>query len=120
MDVEHSADARAIVNAVVKLAHALGLKVVAEGVENERPQRVLVQRGCFEVQGFLFAKPMTARALLLWAMDDRREEAEHFAASLFTSTRGQLTAFESTKAGGRGFAETTKMPLASLDAPLVH
>ena len=120
MDVEHSADARAIVNAVVKLAHALGLKVVAEGVENERQQRVLVQLGCDELQGFLFAKPMTARALLLWAMDDRREEAEHFAASLFTSTRGQLTAFESTKAGGRGFAETTKMPLASLDAPLVH
>ncbi|HZV92827.1 MAG TPA: EAL domain-containing protein, partial [Caldimonas sp.] len=32
MDLEHSADARAVVDAVIKLAHALGLKVVAEGV----------------------------------------------------------------------------------------
>ena len=67
MDLEHSADARAVVDAVIKLAHALGLKVVAEGVENQRQQQVLVQMGCDELQGFLFAKPMSARALMLWA-----------------------------------------------------
>ena len=72
MDLEHSADARAVVDAVIKLAHALGLKVVAEGVENQRQQQVLVQMGCDELQGFLFAKPMSARALLLWAINDRR------------------------------------------------
>ena len=60
MDLEHSADARAVVDAVIKLAHALGLKVVAEGVENQRQQQVLVQMGCDELQGFLFAKPMSA------------------------------------------------------------
>ena len=43
MDLEHSADARAVVDAVIKLAHALGLKVVAEGVENPRQQQVLVE-----------------------------------------------------------------------------
>ena len=43
MDLEHSADARAVVDAVIKLAHALGLKVVAEGVENQRQQQVLVR-----------------------------------------------------------------------------
>ena len=43
MDLEHSADARAVVDAVIKLAHALGLKVVAEGVENQRQQQVLVE-----------------------------------------------------------------------------
>ena len=85
-DVDHSADARAVVDAVVKLAHALGLKVVAEGVESVRQQNVLIQLGCDELQGFLFAKPMSARALLLWAMDDRSISAA-FRDSLFGETR---------------------------------
>ncbi|MES2991478.1 MAG: bifunctional diguanylate cyclase/phosphodiesterase [Pseudomonadota bacterium] len=85
-DVDHSADARAVVDAVVKLAHALGLKVVAEGVENLRQHRILVDLGCDELQGYLFAKPMTARALLLWAMDDRSVSAV-FRPSLFGETR---------------------------------
>ncbi|MEO5882791.1 MAG: bifunctional diguanylate cyclase/phosphodiesterase [Caldimonas sp.] len=86
MDLEHSADARAVVDAVIKLAHALGLKVVAEGVENQRQQAVLVEMQCDELQGFLFAKPMSARALLLWAINDRQETAV-FKPSLFDETR---------------------------------
>ena len=85
-DVDQSADARAVVDAVVKLAHALGLKVVAEGVETLRQHKVLVELGCDELQGYLFAKPMTARALLLWAMDDRSASAV-FRDSLFGETR---------------------------------
>ena len=87
MDLEHSADARAVVDAVVKLAHALGLKVVAEGVENQRQQQVLVDMKCDELQGFLFAKPMSARALQLWAISDRSESAAAFKPSLFDETR---------------------------------
>ncbi len=86
MDLEHSADARAVVDAVIKLAHALGLKVVAEGVENQRQQQVLEGMQCDELQGFLFAKPMSARALLLWAINDRQESAV-FRPSLFDETR---------------------------------
>ncbi len=86
-DLEHSADARAVVDAVIKLAHALGLKVVAEGVENQRQQQVLVHMGCDELQGFLFAKPMSARALMLWAVNDRSEGASVFKPSLFDETR---------------------------------
>jgi diguanylate cyclase len=121
MDVEFSADARAVVDAVVKLAHALGLKVVAEGVENVRQQEILTQLGCDELQGFLFAKPMTARALLLWAMDDRKEEAQHFATSLFSSTRGDLGGFAPTLGDTRAFADTAKTPLVvERGAPQVH
>jgi len=85
-DLEHSPDARAVVDAVLKLAHALGLKVVAEGVENPRQHQILVELGCDELQGFLFAKPMSARALLLWAIGDR-SEASVFRNSLFGETR---------------------------------
>jgi len=85
-DLEHSADARAVVDAVVKLAHALGLKVVAEGVENPRQHQILAEMGCDELQGYLFAKPMTARALLLWALGDRGDSSV-FRNSLFGETR---------------------------------
>ena len=85
-DVDSSADARAVVDAVVKLAHALGLKVVAEGVETLRQHKILVELGCDELQGYLFAKAMTARALLLRAMDDRSPLAV-FRDSLFGETR---------------------------------
>ncbi|HWH84550.1 MAG TPA: EAL domain-containing protein [Burkholderiaceae bacterium] len=86
MDLEGSADARAVVDAVIHLAHALGLKVVAEGVETASQRDALVRMGCDELQGFLFAKPMSARALLLWASDDREREVA-FKASLFSETR---------------------------------
>jgi EAL domain-containing protein (putative c-di-GMP-specific phosphodiesterase class I) len=56
----------AIVEAVVKLAHALKLHVVAEGVETESQALCLRDLGCDELQGFLFAKPMPELDLLAW------------------------------------------------------
>ena len=84
--IEHSAKALAVVDAVVKLAHALSLKVVAEGVENQRQQQLLVNLGCDELQGYLFARPMSSRALLLWALGGRGD-APTFKPSLFGQTR---------------------------------
>jgi diguanylate cyclase (GGDEF)-like protein len=48
----------AIVSAVVSLAHALGMKVVAEGVEMEEQARLLKQLGCDEMQGYLYSRPV--------------------------------------------------------------
>jgi diguanylate cyclase (GGDEF)-like protein len=66
-DLESSADARAIVAAVVQLAHALGLSVVAEGVETEAQRDVLTALNCDELQGYLFAKAMPAGTMTDWA-----------------------------------------------------
>ena len=87
LDLATSDDAHAIVDAVVKLAHALGLKVVAEGVETETQQQLLRALGCHELQGYLFAKPMSARALAQWAMKQEGPRALDFRASLFGETR---------------------------------
>lgn len=49
----------AIVEAVIHLAHRLGMKVVAEGIENEAQLRRLLNLGCEIGQGFLFSEPAT-------------------------------------------------------------
>ncbi|HEY2558507.1 MAG TPA: EAL domain-containing protein [Caldimonas sp.] len=86
LDLETSADARAVVDGIVKLAHAIGLKVVAEGVETEAQHQILRSFGCHELQGFLFARPMSARALSNWAMEDVGPRALEFRDSLYRPT----------------------------------
>ena len=53
----------ALVEGILGLASALGLSVVAEGVESARAMSVLRQLGCRHVQGFLVSRPVTAAAL---------------------------------------------------------
>jgi diguanylate cyclase (GGDEF)-like protein len=98
MDLDGSADARAIVDAVLKLAHAIGLKVVAEGVETIRQRDILLELGCDEFQGYLFARPMSARGLLLWAVDDRPVK-NAFRPSLFGETDGLASVQGSLQSG---------------------
>lgn len=85
-DIATSTEARSIVTAVVQVARALGLRVVAEGVEKPDQVNELVLLGCDELQGFLFARPMSARSLGLWASDVKTPEALAFRASLFRET----------------------------------
>ena len=65
-DIESSSDARAIVKAVINLAHVLDLSVVAEGVETEGQRKILQDLGCDEMQGFLFSKPMREDKMIAW------------------------------------------------------
>jgi diguanylate cyclase (GGDEF)-like protein len=51
-------EGRALVTSIIAMAHALKLKVVAEGVETERQMNQLLALGCDEMQGFLFSKPV--------------------------------------------------------------
>lgn len=59
-------DDQKIVRSTIEMAHYLGLKVVAEGVENLGSLRLLQDMGCDSVQGYYVARPMTAAALQLW------------------------------------------------------
>jgi len=52
------ADSQAIVRAVISMAHALGLRVVAEGVETAAQLQCLREQNCDEVQGFLLGLPL--------------------------------------------------------------
>ena len=62
-----------ITSAITNLAKSLGLKVLAEGVETPGELEAIRQIGCTDVQGYLFARPMSVDALVDW-LCDRAEE----------------------------------------------
>ena len=75
-DIEVRPDARAIVSAVIQLAHQLGLRVVAEGVETEGQRDILLVLQCDELQGYLLARPMAVEALDDW-LQKQPPDAQH-------------------------------------------
>ncbi|NUZ08350.1 EAL domain-containing protein [Schlegelella sp. ID0723] len=81
-DLETSGDARAVVDAVIRLSHALGLRVVAEGVETAGQSEILIDLACDELQGYFFAKPMSADALVGWARGERPRGTVDFSPSM--------------------------------------
>lgn len=57
---------RALLSAMVSLSHALGYRVVAEGVETATVLDLLVELGCDEAQGYLFGHPMDPDDMKVW------------------------------------------------------
>ncbi len=68
LGTDSSADA--VVNAIVRLARALRLDVIAEGVETEIQRVCLAAAGCDDIQGYLFGKPMPVLAIQDMMKDD--------------------------------------------------
>jgi EAL domain-containing protein (putative c-di-GMP-specific phosphodiesterase class I) len=50
----------ALCEAIIVMAHKLGMKVIAEGIETEQQRDLLAAAGCDYGQGFLFSKPVPA------------------------------------------------------------
>jgi diguanylate cyclase (GGDEF)-like protein len=65
-DITTDKDNAAIVRATIALAHGLGLKVVAEGVETEAQSRFLAEQRCDTVQGYLFGRPQPVDIVTSW------------------------------------------------------
>ncbi len=61
--IEQSSADRAIISTIAHLAHALNMRVVAEGVETEAQLSLLKASGCDEVQGFLLGRPLSVEQL---------------------------------------------------------
>jgi EAL domain-containing protein (putative c-di-GMP-specific phosphodiesterase class I) len=64
-----------IVRSTIDLAHNLGLKVVAEGVENQEAWDQLRALGCDAAQGYHIGRPMSATAIGVWLRDAQCAEA---------------------------------------------
>jgi diguanylate cyclase (GGDEF)-like protein len=76
-------DISPIIDAIIGLADRLDLDVVAEGVETEEQVSFLVAQGCTKMQGYLFSRPMPARAIERTLRSDDNEEIDWLA---FSST----------------------------------
>jgi EAL domain-containing protein (putative c-di-GMP-specific phosphodiesterase class I) len=80
IDMTTGPDGLALVSTIIKLAHALKLKVVAEGVETEEQSQLLKSLACDEMQGYLFGKPVPREvfeAKYLGASNVAREADPH-------------------------------------------
>jgi EAL domain-containing protein (putative c-di-GMP-specific phosphodiesterase class I) len=62
-DSESSAQKVSVIKTIISLAHGLGMKVIAEGVETDAQLKLLRELGCDKAQGYLFGRPMTADAV---------------------------------------------------------
>jgi EAL domain-containing protein (putative c-di-GMP-specific phosphodiesterase class I) len=57
-NLSYESSEMALSEAIIVMAHKLGLKVIAEGVETEQQRDLLAAAGCDYVQGYLFSKPL--------------------------------------------------------------
>ena len=71
-NIESSDRDRAACAAAIALAHGLGMRVIAEGVETEYQAQFLREKGCDLLQGFLFCEPLTSDELIRYLDDSAR------------------------------------------------
>lgn len=64
-DIENDLNDRAIIRAIAVMAHELGVKVLAEGVENQEQLAFVKSHQCDYVQGYYYDKPMPLNELLI-------------------------------------------------------
>jgi EAL domain-containing protein (putative c-di-GMP-specific phosphodiesterase class I) len=94
--LEHGEAGRTIVQASVAMAHGLGLRVVAEGVETERQVAMLRQMGCDEGQGYYFGRPAAA-------------EQAHRVLREWVATPAAMLPADLPRQAGRSWTEGTKL-----------
>lgn len=68
-EINTNPDVLAITEAIISMGHALGLKVIAEGVETEAQLDLLRSKNCDEFQGFLMARPMPPAEFIAFVQD---------------------------------------------------
>ena len=74
-DMEENDNDAVIVRSIIDLAHNLGLKVTAEGVENQETWNTLCVLGCDQSQGYFMGRPMSANRLKTWLCETGQGEA---------------------------------------------
>jgi diguanylate cyclase (GGDEF)-like protein len=74
-DVLNESDDASLVRAIINMAHSLGLKVVAEGVEEEAQTHFLRDEGCDYAQGYFYSRPMPEQQFTQWLETNHRVKA---------------------------------------------
>jgi diguanylate cyclase (GGDEF)-like protein/PAS domain S-box-containing protein len=71
-DIDTDEGDKAIVKATIAMAKSLGMKLIAEGVENHQQLRFLLSQGCCVMQGYYFAKPMSADHVIPFVHNEKK------------------------------------------------
>ena len=74
VDIEQNEEDRAIVRAIIDLAHTLQISVIAEGVEEKTQGDMLSRMGCDIIQGYLYSKPIDGVAFTLYLQQENDTE----------------------------------------------
>ena len=82
----------AVVTAIIALARSLGLRVIAEGVEDLRQMETLRRAGCSMMQGFLFSRPVPPDELVTWL-----DEVVHGRTAPWIGTSSNVVQMEPTR-----------------------
>jgi EAL domain-containing protein (putative c-di-GMP-specific phosphodiesterase class I) len=73
-DMMRNPEDRAIVDAIIGMAHAMGMEVLAEGVEQADQLQYLRSKGCNKAQGYLFGKPLPVEEFKALLLRQRQDE----------------------------------------------
>tara|TARA_R110001592_G_scaffold1874_25_gene11551 strand:+ start:2035 stop:3915 length:1881 start_codon:yes stop_codon:yes gene_type:complete len=66
-DIDSCEESVTLTNAIIAMGHSFNMTVIAEGVENLKQRRILRERHCDMVQGFLYSPPLQADQFVAWA-----------------------------------------------------
>ncbi|MET0090409.1 MAG: EAL domain-containing protein [Candidatus Thiodiazotropha sp.] len=72
-DIETDEDDRSIIRTVIRMGQSLGLRILAEGVENERQHQFVRDLGCDEAQGYFYSKPREAEKITVLLEQAQKE-----------------------------------------------
>jgi diguanylate cyclase (GGDEF)-like protein len=84
-DITTDSDDAVIVSAIISMAHSMGLKVIAEGVETVEQLNILRELQCNEIQGFLFSPPVPQDEATALLDQDIESRLQHVTARLAAS-----------------------------------
>ncbi len=71
-DVDRDEGGAAITKSIIDLGHNMSLEVIAEGVERETQKKWLIDKGCDQVQGYFYSKPLSEDELMRLVCDEKR------------------------------------------------
>ena len=74
-DISTDPDDQAIATAIVQMAHSLGMSTIAEGVETAEQLDFLRLRGCDQIQGYYFSRPLLPAVFAQFVQDNARQRA---------------------------------------------
>ena len=75
-DMHGSDTDRIMVQKTIEMGHALGMHVIAEGVETEEQLDFLRMKGCDSAQGYLFSRPLPPKQMVAW-LETYRSQLVH-------------------------------------------